>query len=126
RALRDGCETGQEDVEALAVLALPHDGRARRELVAAHAVREPRERLPGELREEPDPGQLRHARRYVTRRHGDTVVAMGLLTGWKTCPRCASPLSGDKARMTCGTCDSVYYAHSTPAVAAALARDGKI
>jgi 8-oxo-dGTP diphosphatase len=28
--------------------------------------------------------------------------------------------------MTCGTCDSVYYAHSTPAVAAALVRDGKI
>ena len=43
---------------------------------------------------------------------------MGLLHGWRTCPRCASPLENDGARAACTGCGSVYYAHAAPCVCA--------
>ena len=43
---------------------------------------------------------------------------MGLLHGWRTCPRCASPLENDGARAACTGCGSVFYAHSAPCVCA--------
>ena len=43
---------------------------------------------------------------------------MGLLAGWKHCPRCRADLEGDTARLTCPSCGSSYYAQSVPAVSA--------
>jgi ADP-ribose pyrophosphatase YjhB (NUDIX family) len=43
---------------------------------------------------------------------------MGLLTGWRFCPRCASGVDNDGKRAECPACGSVYYAPPTPAVSA--------
>ena len=48
---------------------------------------------------------------------------MGLLNGWKRCPRCGAELRGDDGEMQCDSCESHYYAHSAPA-AAAIVLDG--
>jgi ADP-ribose pyrophosphatase YjhB (NUDIX family) len=48
---------------------------------------------------------------------------MGLLSGWKRCPRCGEPLRGDETAMSCDACGSRYYAHSAPAVAAIVVDD---
>jgi len=49
---------------------------------------------------------------------------MGLLHGWKTCPRCATPLEGGEAQLHCPGCGSTYYANSAPCVSA-LVEDGR-
>jgi len=51
---------------------------------------------------------------------------MGLLDGWKLCPRCGAELELDEGRATCASCGSVYYANSAPAVEGMLVRDGKV
>ena len=52
---------------------------------------------------------------------------MGLLNGWKLCPRCGAPLAGDDRTMSCDSCGSRYYAHSAPAVSAIVVdRDGRV
>lgn len=52
---------------------------------------------------------------------------MGLLNGWKSCPRCGSPLEGDDRTRSCGSCGSRYYAHSAPAVSAIVVdSDGRV
>jgi ADP-ribose pyrophosphatase YjhB (NUDIX family) len=43
---------------------------------------------------------------------------VGLLNGWKTCPRCGAALEGDEKTMRCDSCGSGYYAHSAPAASA--------
>ena len=51
---------------------------------------------------------------------------MGLLDGWKWCPRCRTRLELDAARVSCPGCGSAYYANSAPAVEGLLVRDGKV
>ena len=51
---------------------------------------------------------------------------MGVLDGWKMCPRCAAGLELDQGKASCPACGSVYYANSAPAVEGVLERDGKV
>jgi ADP-ribose pyrophosphatase YjhB (NUDIX family) len=52
---------------------------------------------------------------------------MGLLHGWRTCPRCASPLENEGGRAACAACGSEYYANSAPCVCALVEdADGRL
>jgi len=51
---------------------------------------------------------------------------MGILDGWKVCPRCGAELELEPGRAHCPSCDSHYYANSAPAVEGLLERDGKV
>src|SRR3982750_2379176 len=61
---------GEDDIEAVALLAFAHDDRPRRDLLALHSLAEPHERLARQPREQPNALQLvlgcatpRHRRR---------------------------------------------------------------
>ena len=45
-------------------------------------------------------------------------TAVGVLDGWRHCPRCASPLAHDRGRVACAACGFEHWAHSSPAVSA--------
>jgi 8-oxo-dGTP diphosphatase len=50
---------------------------------------------------------------------------MGILHGWRICPRCEGELDNTGDRAVCrGTCGSTYYANSAPCVSA-LVEDGE-
>ena len=51
---------------------------------------------------------------------------MGVLDGWKVCPRCGAGLELDRGKASCPACGSVFYANSAPAVEGVLERDGKV
>jgi ADP-ribose pyrophosphatase YjhB (NUDIX family) len=52
---------------------------------------------------------------------------MGELTGWRFCPRCASVLAGDEARLACAACGFVAYANPKPtATAVCVDGDGRV
>ena len=51
---------------------------------------------------------------------------MGILDGWKLCPRCSAGLEREQGRARCPACGSVYYANSAPAVEGLLERDSKV
>jgi ADP-ribose pyrophosphatase YjhB (NUDIX family) len=51
---------------------------------------------------------------------------MGVLDGWRLCPRCGAALELSSGRAECEACGSVYYANSAPAVEGLLERDGKV
>jgi ADP-ribose pyrophosphatase YjhB (NUDIX family) len=51
---------------------------------------------------------------------------MGVLDGWKWCPRCRARLELGQGRASCRGCGSVYYANSAPAVEGLLERDGRV
>lgn len=51
---------------------------------------------------------------------------MGILDGWRFCPRCAAPLTPDQSRVECGECGFVTWANSVPGVHALIERDGRI
>src|SRR6185369_10482882 len=51
---------------------------------------------------------------------------MGVLDGWRSCPRCGHELELTPGRARCPGCGSVYYANSAPAVEGLLERDGKV
>ena len=57
-ALADGQDSGEEDVEAVVGVALADEDRARRDLLALHALPEPGERLARQPGEQLDPGEL--------------------------------------------------------------------
>ena len=48
---------------------------------------------------------------------------MVALTGWRHCPRCASPLASGEGFATCSACGSTYYASSSPAASALVLDD---
>jgi len=48
---------------------------------------------------------------------------VGVLDGWKYCPRCASVLAGDASRLECAACGFVAYASSVPGAEAVLLDD---
>ncbi len=43
---------------------------------------------------------------------------MGVLDGWRHCPRCASPLEHADGKVACPACGFEHWAHSSPAVSA--------
>jgi len=43
---------------------------------------------------------------------------VGVLDGWRYCPRCGSPLVHDHGRVECGACGFVHYANSAPTASA--------
>jgi 8-oxo-dGTP diphosphatase len=43
---------------------------------------------------------------------------MGLLDGWRTCPRCAGDLEADDGRVACPECGFVAYANPAPTASA--------
>jgi len=52
---------------------------------------------------------------------------VGLLDGWKYCPRCAAALAGDPGRLECASCGFVAYGNSVPgAEAIVFDDDGRI
>jgi 8-oxo-dGTP diphosphatase len=52
---------------------------------------------------------------------------MGILAGWRSCPRCGSGLVHDAGRVRCERCGFVHYANSAPAVAALVVDgDGRV
>ena len=52
---------------------------------------------------------------------------MGLLDGWRLCPRCGHELEGrERGHVGCPSCGSDYYANSAPAVQGVLERDGRV
>jgi ADP-ribose pyrophosphatase YjhB (NUDIX family) len=51
---------------------------------------------------------------------------VGVLDGWRTCPRCGTGLEAAPGRLRCPGCGSVYYANSAPAVEALVERAGKV
>ena len=51
---------------------------------------------------------------------------MGVLDGWRLCPRCGHALERNGGRAHCASCGSTYYANSSPAVEGLLERDGKV
>lgn len=55
-----------------------------------------------------------------TRRYG---TAVGILAGWRYCPRCGAPLVHGAGRVVCSACDFVQFANSAPAVAALVVGD---
>jgi ADP-ribose pyrophosphatase YjhB (NUDIX family) len=50
---------------------------------------------------------------------------MGMLTGWRHCPLCASALEQREGRVRCAECGFALYAHSVPAVAAYVVDDDR-
>ncbi len=48
---------------------------------------------------------------------------MGLLDGWRYCPRCGAPLVHDGGRVECGACGFVHYAKSAPTASALVLDD---
>ena len=52
---------------------------------------------------------------------------MGVLDGWRVCPRCAAELERHEGRhLACPSCGSQYWANSAPAVQGVLERDGHV
>lgn len=52
---------------------------------------------------------------------------MGVLDGWKVCPRCGTELEPyERGHLVCPGCGSNYWANSSPAVSGLLERDGKV
>src|SRR4051812_2652155 len=54
------------------------------------------------------------------------VRIVGILDGWKLCPRCGAGLEREDRKLHCPACGSSYYANSAPAVEGLLERDGKV
>jgi 8-oxo-dGTP diphosphatase len=52
---------------------------------------------------------------------------MGVLDGWRLCPRCGHELERHEGRhLACPACGSHYWANSAPAVQGVLERDGRV
>jgi 8-oxo-dGTP diphosphatase len=51
---------------------------------------------------------------------------MGLLDGWRFCPRCAADLSATPASVVCTGCGAEYWANGVPGVQALVERDGHV
>ena len=51
---------------------------------------------------------------------------MGVLDGWKFCPRCAASLTWDEDHFACDGCGALYWPNSLPGVQGILVRDGRV
>jgi ADP-ribose pyrophosphatase YjhB (NUDIX family) len=54
------------------------------------------------------------------------VVVVGILDGWRFCPRCASPLTPGATRLECSACGYVAWANPVPGAQALVERDGRV
>ena len=59
----------------------------------------------------------------MSRHPGYRSGAMGVLHGWRLCPRCSAALELSDEKADCPDCGSVYYANAAP-TASALIVDG--
>ena len=51
---------------------------------------------------------------------------MGLLDGWRFCPRCRAELVRERGRVTCPACGFVSYANPVPGAQALLEENGRV
>jgi len=51
---------------------------------------------------------------------------MGVLDGWRFCPRCTGKLTWHEDHFECAGCDSWYWANALPGVQGILERDGRV
>jgi ADP-ribose pyrophosphatase YjhB (NUDIX family) len=51
---------------------------------------------------------------------------MGILAGWRFCPRCGASLHADADHASCPACGGEYWANSIPGVQGILERDGRV
>jgi 8-oxo-dGTP diphosphatase len=52
---------------------------------------------------------------------------MGVLDGWRLCPRCGNDLeANERGHLRCPACGSSYWANSSPAVQGVLERKGRV
>jgi ADP-ribose pyrophosphatase YjhB (NUDIX family) len=51
---------------------------------------------------------------------------MGILEGWRYCPRCAAELRVEADHLGCPSCGAQYWAGSIPGVQGILERDGRV
>jgi len=59
-------------------------------------------------------------------RGGETrpyATRVGVLIGWRFCPRCGLPVTPEEGRVECTSCGFVHYANSVPAVSALVVDD---
>jgi ADP-ribose pyrophosphatase YjhB (NUDIX family) len=56
-------------------------------------------------------------------RHGQYGTPVGILTGWRYCPRCSSSVVHAEGRVDCGECDFVGYANPAPTASALVVDD---
>jgi ADP-ribose pyrophosphatase YjhB (NUDIX family) len=54
------------------------------------------------------------------------VVGVGILHGWRLCPRCGGDLAGEPGRLGCRGCGAVYYGNPVPGAQAVVERDGHV
>ena len=54
------------------------------------------------------------------------VSAMGILDGWRFCPRCAGELAPRPGSARCGACGYEVWANPVPGAQALVERDGKV
>jgi 8-oxo-dGTP diphosphatase len=54
------------------------------------------------------------------------VVGVGILHGWRLCPRCGGALAGDSAHLCCEGCGSDYWSNPVPGAQALVERDGRV
>jgi 8-oxo-dGTP diphosphatase len=51
---------------------------------------------------------------------------VGILDGWRFCPRCGGMLVAEEHHLRCEGCGERYWANSLPAVQGLLERDGRV
>jgi ADP-ribose pyrophosphatase YjhB (NUDIX family) len=51
---------------------------------------------------------------------------MGLLDGWRFCPRCAAPLTRGQHSVECAACGSTFWSNPVPGAQALVERDGRV
>jgi ADP-ribose pyrophosphatase YjhB (NUDIX family) len=51
---------------------------------------------------------------------------MGVLDGWRFCPRCGGQLNHAEDHLACATCGERYWANAIPGVQGILERDGQV
>ena len=51
---------------------------------------------------------------------------MGILAGWRYCPRCGAELETDPEHLHCPSCGAQYWANSIPGVQGILERGGRV
>jgi len=54
------------------------------------------------------------------------VTAVGLLDGWRFCPRCTGSLTTADGSVYCAACGYEAWAHSVPGAQALVERDGRV
>jgi 8-oxo-dGTP diphosphatase len=124
RRLGHGCETRDQHVETVAGLTFPDEHGARRHLVSLHPVGELPEGFSRERGEQPNARELGDRGGDVSRRHSGYGTRVGVLTGWRFCPLCASPVAHGYEQVQCLECGFVSYANPAPSASALVVPDG--